>query len=222
MLSERLGWIACAIFFAGFNLTFFPMHLLGLQGMPRRVYTYQAGLGWETSNLLASLGALLMFIALSIYLYNVVTALRSGEAAPANPWHASTLEWATTSPPPVYNFAPVPCVCNRDPLWDRLADQPIVVGLASDCREVLVTRVTDAAPDHRPRFPDPTPWPFVTAVITSVMFVWSIFYAWSVVYMAIPLTGAFIAWFWPRWGKKPAALAREIRAGEATPLELTR
>src|SRR5919112_495058 len=104
--------------FAGFNLTFFPMHQLGLDGMPRRIYTYLPGLGWETLNLAATIGAASMAVgALSIVL-NAIMSLKRGAIAAPNHWRASTLEWATTSPPPSYNFYPEPIVASRDPLWD--------------------------------------------------------------------------------------------------------
>jgi cytochrome c oxidase subunit 1 len=134
----------------------------------------------------------------------------------ANPWQASTLEWATSSPPPSYNFAPPPTVSGRDPLWelDR-AEQPVVTGLCTSTREVLVTRVMDAEPDHRQEFPDPTPWPFVTAVALSGLYIGSIFTPWAVVWGAVPTTIGLIGWVWPRRGKRPSQLAAEIeRSGE--------
>jgi cytochrome c oxidase subunit I+III len=222
MLSEQLGRAAFWLFFAGFNLTFFPMHQLGLQGMPRRVYTYQAELGWSTLNLMASIGAGLMFLSLLIYGINVIRSLRAGVAAPDDPWHGASLEWATSSPPPAFNFAPLPGVASRDPLWNRPEDQPVIIGVASDCREVLATHVTDASPDHRPRQPDPSYWPFLTAVTTSILFVWSIFSPWAVVWGSIPIFIALTGWFWPRHGKAPRAVASKIEAGQATPLEATR
>ena len=104
--------------FAGFNLTFFPMHLLGLDGMPRRVYTYPAAMGWGSLNLLATVGAAVIFaVAARFSSINVIVSLRRGAPAPANPWGGSTLEWATSSPPPPYNFLPQPTVASREPLW---------------------------------------------------------------------------------------------------------
>jgi cytochrome c oxidase subunit I+III len=222
MLSERLGRAGFWLFFVGFNLTFFPMHQLGLQGMPRRVYTYQAELGWGALNLIASVGAGLMFVSLLMYGINVIRSLRIGSVAADDPWHGASLEWATSSPPPVFNFAPLPGVASRDSLWNRPEDQPVVIGIASDCREVLATRVTDAAPDHRPTQPDPSSWPFLTAVATSILFVWSIFSPWAVVWGSIPVFITLTGWFWPRHGRAPRAVASDIEAGQATPLEATR
>jgi cytochrome c oxidase subunit I+III len=219
MLSERLGRIGVALLFIGFNLTFFPMHTLGLMGMPRRVYTYQPELGWGGLNLLASIGAGVMAIALLVYLANIVVNLRHGAAAGNNPWGAATLEWATTSPPPPYNFNPGPTVSGRDPLWHSDSDQPVVVGLKTTVREVLITHVLDAEPDHVYEFPPPSIWPFVSAVTVGIMFIGSIFTPWAVIYGSIPPTIALIFWFWPHKGCPPAELERAIANHETTPLE---
>jgi cytochrome c oxidase subunit 1 len=184
--------------FAGFNLTFFPMHVLGLHGMPRRVYTYQAALGWGTLNLTASLGALLLFVGVLLFVVDVVLSLVYGTTAADNPWEAGTLEWATTSPPPHSNFVRPPTVAGRDPVWENSPDQPVVVGLRDDVRDVLVTHVLDAEPDHRVEFPEPTVWPLFTAMATTLLFVWSIFTPWGVVYGAVPLFVAMTGWFWPK------------------------
>jgi cytochrome c oxidase subunit 1 len=219
MLSEGLGRIGVGLLFVGFNLTFFPMHTLGLMGMPRRVYTYQPELGWGGLNLLASAGAAVMTAALLIYLANIVISLRHGAAAGSNPWGASTLEWSTTSPPPSYNYHPGPTVSGRDPLWHPQPDQPVVVGFRTSVREVLITHVLDAEPDHVYEFPPPSIWPFVSAVTVGIMFIGSIFTPWAVIYGSIPPTIALILWFWPRKGCPPEELAGTIRRGEGTPLE---
>jgi cytochrome c oxidase subunit 1 len=198
MLSERLGALVFALFFVGFNLTFFPMHVLGLEGMPRRIYTYSSALGWGGLNLVASAGALLIASAVLLFLVDVIHALRVGEVAVANPWGAGTLEWATSSPPPNSNFPNLPTVDGRDPIWENLTLQPVVVGLRIDDRDVLVTHVLDAEPDHRIVFPAPSIWPFLTAIATTILFVWSIFTPWGVIYGAIPVFVTMVGWFWPK------------------------
>jgi cytochrome c oxidase subunit 1 len=119
IMNERLGqwhfWTALI----GLNLAFFPMHLLGVFGMPRRVYTYPANLGWNELNALATVGAFLIGVSVLIFLYNVVYSLKAGEKAGDDPWDAFTLEWDTTSPPKKYNFLEIPIVRSRRPLYDK-------------------------------------------------------------------------------------------------------
>jgi cytochrome c oxidase subunit 1/cytochrome c oxidase subunit I+III len=117
-LDERLGHLSFWTMFVGFNLAFFPMHVLGLLGMPRRVYTYQPGLGWDSLSLLATIGGFVFAVGTGMTLWNFVRSRRLGETAGPNPWDADTLEWAIASPPPHYNFAAIPTVESRHPLWD--------------------------------------------------------------------------------------------------------
>jgi cytochrome c oxidase subunit I+III len=128
---------------------------------------------------------------------NVVRSYRGGALAGANPWGASTLEWATESPPPPGNFHPPVAVGGREPLWERAGVTGGVSGLANDPPEVLVTTLLDATPHHRMAFPTPTIWPLIAAIATTVMFVSSIFTPWAVVWGSIPVAIALIAWFWP-------------------------
>jgi cytochrome c oxidase subunit I+III len=198
MLGERLGVWNFWLFTVGFNLTFFPMHILGLQGMPRRIYTYQAETGWGDLNMLATAGAAVLGVSVLLFLVNVVQSLRAGVMAGDNPWGAGTLEWATSSPPPHCNFVYPPTVAGRDPLWENPPGQPVVVGLRSDVRDVLVTYMLDAEPDHRSEFPTPSIWPFFTALAVSGLFIGSIFTPWAVVFGALPVFVALTGWFWPR------------------------
>jgi cytochrome c oxidase subunit 1 len=202
MMDERLGRWNFWLFFVGFNVAFYPMHHLGLAGMPRRIYTYSSEMGWGALNLLSTLGAAMIAVSVLIFVVNVARSYRRGALAGDNPWGASTLEWATSSPPPACNFVDLPIVHGREPLWQpRAADDPAprhVTGLANDTREVLVTRVSDAAPDHRDHFPAPTLWPFLSAVFTALMFVGSIFTPWAVVWGTIPVAIALTLWFWPK------------------------
>jgi cytochrome c oxidase subunit 1 len=118
LLSERLGRWHFWLFVVGFNLTFLPMHWAGMLGMPRRIYTYPADRGWDLWNLIATLGVPLQILAVLLFLINVVISLRRGAEAGNDPWDAWTLEWATSSPPPPYNFETVPVAASRRPLWD--------------------------------------------------------------------------------------------------------
>jgi cytochrome c oxidase subunit 1 len=198
MLGERLGRWNFWLFFIGFNLAFFPMHMLGLHGMPRRVYTYPAEMEWDTLNLLATAGAFVIALSVLLFIVNVVRSHRHGAPAGANPWGADTLEWSVSSPPPAANFELVPVVHGRHPLWQEAARPSHVTGLANDYREVLITSVADAAVDHRLWLPSSTPWPFLAAVATTILFVGSIFTPWAVVWGAVPVAIAATFWFWPK------------------------
>jgi cytochrome c oxidase subunit 1 len=118
MLSGTLGRWHFWLFVIGFNLTFIPLHFAGVLGMPRRIYTYPADRGWDLWNLVATLGVPIQAAALLLFLINVMLSLRRGKPAGNDPWDAWTLEWSTTSPPPAYNFAAIPEVKSRRPLWD--------------------------------------------------------------------------------------------------------
>jgi cytochrome c oxidase subunit 1 len=198
LLSEKLGKWNFWLLFIGFNVTFFPMHWLGLSGMPRRVYTYGVNLGWDSMNLLATIGAFIVAISVLLLVINIINSLRHGKAAGDNPWDAGTLEWATTSPPPSYNFAHIPVVRSSNPLWEQGAVLPVMQGLKVDERELLLTTVLDAQPDIREPGVTPTIWPLLSALAVTVLFVSSIFTPWGVVFGAIPVTIGLIGWFWPK------------------------
>jgi heme/copper-type cytochrome/quinol oxidase subunit 1 len=202
LMNERLGcwhfWLA----FVGFNLAFFPMHILGLQGMPRRVYTYPSELGWDNLNLLSTIGAFLFAASFVILAVNVVRSLARGELAGDNPWGASTLEWATSSPPPPYNFAQIPVVRHRDPLWSDPETLEVVGGLSVKRREVLLGTVTEAQSQSRESSPRPSIWPLIAALATTLFFIGSIFTPWAVVWGTWPMAVALIGWFWPKESKE--------------------
>jgi cytochrome c oxidase subunit 1 len=210
MLSERLGKWNFWLMFIGFNLVFFPMHQLGLKGMPRRVYTYLPDSGWGFLNLLASLGALILGIGVAFFIANFFWARRFGVVAGANPWGADTLEWSLASPPPDYNFHRIPVVQGRYALWDQAKEEgenreqgenrateetPVVIGLSSTKRETLVTSVVDAVPELRYELPGPSIWPFLLALATAETFIVGIFTPWAFAIGAVLTFAVFVGWF---------------------------
>jgi cytochrome c oxidase subunit 1 len=203
LMNERLGRWNFWTLFIGFNVAFFPMHYLGLAGMPRRVYTYSEGLGWDALNLLSFGGVLLIGISVLLLIVNLVRSRRHGAHAGANPWDAPSLEWATCSPPPTYNFRHIPLVTSDNPLWEHRERMPVMRGLSVDKRELVLTTVLDAKPDIREPVAKPSIWPFVSAIAVGVMFIASIFTPWAVVFGAIPPAIAITIWFWPKGDPGP-------------------
>lgn len=198
MPGERAGQWSFWLLFIGFNVTFFPQHLLGLAGMPRRVYTYAQGLGWDGLNLLSTAGSIVIGMSVLVTAWNLLRSLRRGEHAPPNPWDAGTLEWATASPPPTWNFAHQPVATDAHPLWRERESLPSMSGLALDERELLLTSGVEARPDVRETSPGPSIWPLATALAVAALFVGSIYTPWAVVIGALPVTVTLIGWFWPK------------------------
>jgi len=201
MLSERLGQWQFWLFFIGFNLSFFPMHALGLRGMPRRVYSYGPEMGWGPLNLAATAGALLIALSALLFIINVMRSYRHGVPAGDNPWGGGTLEWSVASPPPPSNFHRPTVVHSRFPLWQAGGMPRYVSGLSDTKREILITSGPDARPDHRLLLPEPSAWPFLTAVVTTILFIGSIYTPWAVVWGAVPVAIGATLWFWPK-GKR--------------------
>jgi cytochrome c oxidase subunit I+III len=200
LLSERLGRVSFWLLFIGFNVTFFPMHQLGFDGMPRRVYTYVPEMGWGTLNLIATAGALVLATGVTLLVINVVRTLMSHDFVGPNPWNADTLEWAAASPPEPYNFKYLPVVKSRHPLWSHDMEEPwpVMVGTREDRREIVITALLDAAPQGRVVLPGPTAIPALLAAAVSVSFIGLIF---DPIWVPIGAGLAFVvmlAWHWPR------------------------
>lgn len=119
LLHEGLGKLHFWLAFIGMNITFGPQHWLGMDGMPRRIYTYNSNMGWDFWNLVSTVGSWVIFVSMLVFLWNVFTTMRKPKDAPADPWDGRTLEWSIPSPPPVYNFRNIPTVHGRDAFWDQ-------------------------------------------------------------------------------------------------------
>jgi cytochrome c oxidase subunit 1 len=172
MLNERMGKTCFWLMVIGFNMTFFPMHFLGFEGQPRRTYTYPKGYGWESLNLLATIGAFIIALSVLVYLVNVIYTTRRGPIASSDPWDARTLEWSTSSPPPEYNFAEIPVVTHRDELWHRKYtedDEGRLVRLPAGAAVDMEARTTGGDDgggheEHHIHMPSPSIFPMLTAL----------------------------------------------------------
>jgi cytochrome c oxidase subunit 1/cytochrome c oxidase subunit I+III len=201
MLDERLGRWNFWTMFVGFNIGFFPMHIVGLLGMPRRIYTYSAGMGWSWDNLIITIGSFIFAVGVLLFIVNVIKSYRNGRAAGDNPWDAPTLEWATSSPPPPYNFAVIPTVSGRHPLWeDRLGgDSRPHAGLVLDHqRESIGTSPLDARPDIILKMPRDSYAPALLALALAAVCVGLALHFWWLVGIGgIGAGAAIIGWLWP-------------------------
>jgi cytochrome c oxidase subunit 1 len=204
MLNETAGKWNFWLMFIGVHTTFFPMHQLGMEGMPRRVYTYLEGTGWGDLNAVASLGAVIIFSSVVVFLGNVIHSLRHGAIAGPNPWDSESLEWSTTSPAPSYNYANIPVVSGRAPLWESGDELPVMTGLARDRQQVLVTTALDAEPDSRHDHPGPTIWPFVVAVTIGIFFITLIFTPWGLPIGTVLGFIAYARYIWPKKNHDPS------------------
>jgi cytochrome c oxidase subunit 1/cytochrome c oxidase subunit I+III len=214
MMNETLGKWSFWVTFIGFNIGFFPMHISGLLGMPRRVYTYPAGLGWTLPNLITSIGSFLFALGILLFLINVFISLRSGRKAPYNPWDASSLEWSTPSPPPPYNFVVIPGIASRHPLWEDRLDEDAQRSslregmLLNHGRETIATTALDAEPDAILKMPGDTLAPLVTTIVLTILFVAGLLHLWWIVVAAAVATLVLsVAWLWPKF-----SLVQTVRA----------
>ncbi|MDX6424171.1 MAG: cytochrome c oxidase subunit, partial [Gaiellaceae bacterium] len=216
LLDDRAGLLSFVLIFVGINLTFFPMHIAGLKGMPRRVYTYPAGMGWDRYQAAATAGAFLLAAGLVVYLLNMLVSGRRGVPAGPDPWGAPTLEWATDSPPPAYGFAETPAVRSAYPLWDGLAaagDVDEAEHVSWERRETLATTPLDAIPEQRSVEPGPTIVPLVAAVAVAFAFLGLIYDPLLVPVGAALAAAAFIRWLRPAPEEWDMSRVRE-RKGE--------
>ena len=218
MMNERLGKWSFWVMFIGFNIGFFPMHIAGLRGMPRRIYTYPADMGWDVVNMVSSAGSFLFAVGILLFLINFLVSLKRGAPAGPNPWDAATLEWATPSPPPEYNFAVIPTVASRHPLWeDRLNESEDRSSLdegylLDNGRETIGTTPLDATPDIILRMPGDSYTPFFVGLFGSLMFAGLLLHWWQTAgAMGFASAVSLVTWMWPRaaLGQRVVGVARD-------------
>ena len=207
MLSEKLGKLSFWTMFVGFNLAFFPMYILGFLGMPRRIYTYKAGLGWDGLNMVSTIGGFLFGFGTLLTLIAIVKARINGVPAPDNPWDADSLEWSTTSPPPEYNFRSIPVVTSRHPLWD---ESPRMVTSSGDDdatrsygpvgaleRQTPITAGLGAEPEETMEIATETYLPLVLALGVAALFVGLLVKAQLILVLGLAIGAVgLISWTW--------------------------
>jgi cytochrome c oxidase subunit 1/cytochrome c oxidase subunit I+III len=204
MLDERLGKISFWLVFIGFNLNMFPLHISGILGQPRRIYTYEEGLGWDVYNLMSTIGGFILALGILAIIFNWYRSKSKGELAGDDPWNGETLEWATSSPPPHYNFVTVPTVRSREPMWDQPelpgGQAPEDGGYAlDDGHTTLSTSLLDAQPQAVVHMAHASPWPFYLTLGLLALFYGVLFDAYPVaIAAALGCVGALMGWFWPR------------------------
>jgi cytochrome c oxidase subunit I+III len=203
MPNEKLGQLSFWLTFIGFNVAFFPMHISGLVGMPRRIYTYLPGLGWDLLALLSTIRVFILAAGVLAFIWVVFRSLRSGESAGNDPWEANTLEWAVSSPPPPYNFRTIPIVRSRNPLWDEGNALESEYRLAHNSeRQTLGTTLLDAEPEEIYRMPGESLWPLMLAFGLALLFTGLLVDVFEVLAILVGV-GALISlyalfrWTWP-------------------------
>jgi cytochrome c oxidase subunit I len=208
MMNERLGKWSFWVMFIGFNVGFFPMHALGMMGMPRRIYTYQLGLGFDGLNMVVTIGAFVLGVGILLSIINLFWSLRYGTVAGPNPWNADGLEWSTDSPPPPYGSAHIPLVASRHPLWDDFEEED-----DPDCDRTLdcgrltpVTTALDAVPIGIATIPEDSLLPLWLSLALFVFFIAVVL---QMVWVALALLlVSFLlgcVWMWPRTEKEVVA-----------------
>lgn len=201
MLHERWSQLTFWFMFIGFQMTFFPMHILGLLGMPRRVYTYEDNPTWNELNFFVTVGAFVLGFSVLLFLINAAFSTWRGDAAGPTPWEAGTLEWSVSSPPPPYNFAVLPEVHSTEPLWDpplpEGAGTPRTMALAED-RHTARASILAAESEAILHMPEDSPWPLLLAIFTLLLAVGLLYDNTPAIVIGIILNIVIlVAWNWP-------------------------
>lgn len=219
-----IGYWVFWLIFIGFNVTFFLMHLTGLLGMPRRVYTYSGELGWDWLNLISSFGGFVLTAGFALFAVDVAMQSRFGVRTRRNPWKSGTLEWATPMPAPVYAFASLPLVDSRDPLHTapdlprRLAAGEGYLGFARKGRmETLMIDMVTGRPQAVIVLPGPTYKPLICALVTGLFFLGLLFKVYPVAILGLVLAAALLLWWAPDTGPRTDEGAIPVGRGESLP-----
>ena len=194
LLDETLGKWHFWVTLIGFNMTFGPFHILGLQGMPRRIYTYPKGMGWNFWNMISTIGAFIIAAGTLIFMWNVLTTMRKPKDAPADPWDARTLEWMIPSPAPEYNFAEIPHVHEVDDFWHRKygEDETGRLVRVADAEDFIQKPLPEGAHVH---MPSPSYYPLVAAFGLPIIAYGQIYRVWIVSIIGLLLLlGGLYAW----------------------------
>jgi cytochrome c oxidase subunit I+III len=225
-LSERLGKWAFWLMFIGFNVAFLPMHLTGLRGMPRRVFTYPAELGFDALNLTSSIGAAILALGVAIFVWDVVRPKGRQPYAARNPWNAGTLEWVAEMPSENWGIRSVPIIRSRYPLWDqpnllREIDEGryYLPDAEEGKRETLVTSIIDAEPAQCLRVPGPTFKTMWAAIFTGGVFIFSTYHWWTAALVsALCALASILIWLWTGTAVIPEKPKKDVGLGLTLPL----
>ncbi|MES2695008.1 MAG: cbb3-type cytochrome c oxidase subunit I, partial [Verrucomicrobiota bacterium] len=225
-LSDKLGKIAFWLMFAGFNLTFLPMHITGLRGMPRRVFTYQAGLGFDMLNMVSTVGAFVLAAGFAVITWDMIRSKRKQPLSPRNPWGAGTLEWLAEIPPKSWGVRSIPEIDSRYPLWQQpnfvrdVDEGRFYLPDADDgWRETIATSVIDARPTQCIQLPGPSFVPLWAALTLGGFFIFGTYHWWwAAMLSAVAAVGVIWYWLWTGTARIPKREKKNVGLGLELPL----
>jgi cytochrome c oxidase subunit I+III len=225
-LSPRLGRIGFWLAFIGFNVTFLPMHLTGLWGMPRRVFTYPPGLGFDTLNLVSTVGAFVLAAGVAVVFWDLLRPKGRQPYSPRNPWRAGTLEWLQEMPGKPWGVRSIPEIDSRYPLWEQPGfERDVDEGrfylpdAEEEKRETIITSPVDATPEYCLRMPGPSWIPFIAAVTTGGFFIFGTYHRWALAVVSLAAAiGVIVYWLWTGTSVIPEKDEKAVGLGLTLPL----
>jgi cytochrome c oxidase subunit I+III len=226
LLSERIGKVAFWLAFVGFNITFLPMHLTGMRGMPRRVFTYPEGLGLEELNLIQSIGAGILGVGLALVFVDLVRPRKKQPLAPRDPWKAGTLEWVQEMPGKDWGIRSIPEIDSRYPLWDQpnlmrdIDEGRFYLPDAEEMRrETILTSVIDGTPQQCQRLPGSSFLPLAAALTTGGFFIFGTFHWWWLAIASlVAALAVIVGWLWTGTAHLPEKTHKHVGLGLSLPL----